>query len=91
MSTRSDSLRVVALVRAVEALASGQAQTLGELAGRVFDWDQDRVFEAIHEGVRSGAIAKGGARLPQVSKVEIRRDDERPASLEEAIAGEPRR
>jgi hypothetical protein len=74
VSARSDAVRIHALVKAVEALASGEAQTLGDLAMRVFGWDPERVFLAIDHAVHEGRIAKGGRRLPFVEKPRLECD-----------------
>lgn len=53
-----DGKRIVALVLAVEALAKGEPQTLGELAESVFGWSTSRVFDAIDSALHAGQIAR---------------------------------
>ena len=60
MGARKDADRIVALVVAVEALARGERQTLGELASAVFGWDINRVFLAVDAAIATGKIAKNG-------------------------------
>jgi hypothetical protein len=62
-----DSLRICALVAAIEQLEKGERFTLGSLAEQIFGWSTERVFEAIHAAIAAGAIApnvsdKRGAR-----------------------------
>jgi hypothetical protein len=58
VSASKDATRVVALVVAVESLAKGENQSLGDLAGSIFGWSPERVFLAIDAAIESGQIAK---------------------------------
>lgn len=58
MSARNDALRVTALITAVEALAKGKPQQLGDLAAEVFGWTHERVSLAIDAALQRGFIQK---------------------------------
>lgn len=58
VSARKDAARIAALVEAVDELAAGKNQQLGELAARVFDWTPERVFLAIHYATTRNLIAR---------------------------------
>jgi hypothetical protein len=58
VSARKDGERVAALVTALEAMASGTPQKLGDVAEKVFGWPTERVFLAIDSALHRGLLGK---------------------------------
>jgi hypothetical protein len=53
-----DAKRVAALVQVIDAMARGEAQTLGGIASDVFGWSPERVFLAIDAAITAKLIAR---------------------------------